>query len=60
MINKMAKIHIYQQFNPKNKLNKQEEQRQDHGYREHFDGCQMGWGFREMDELVRGLRSTSR
>ena len=56
----MAKIHIYQQFNPKNKLNKQEEQRQDHGYREHFDGCQMGWGFREMDELVRGLRSTSR
>ena len=26
----------------KNKLSKQEEQRQNHGYREHFDGCQMG------------------
>ena len=25
----------------KNKLSKQE-QRQNHGYREHFDGCQMG------------------
>ena len=38
----MAKINIYQQLNLKNKLNKQEEQRQNHGYREHFDGCQMG------------------
>ena len=37
----MTKIHIYQQLNLKNKLSKQE-QRQNHGYGEHFDGCQMG------------------
>ena len=42
MNNKMAKIHIYQQLNLKNKLNKQEEQRQDQGYGECFDGYQMG------------------
>ena len=35
MYNKMAKIHIYQQLNPKNKLSKQE-QRQNHGYGEHY------------------------
>ena len=34
----MAKIHIYQQLNLKNNLSKQEEQRQDHGYGECFDG----------------------
>ena len=28
----------------KNKLSKQEEHRQNHGYGEHFDGCQMGCG----------------
>ena len=46
---KMAKIHTYQQLNLKNKLNKQEGQRQNHGYRERFDGCQMGgvWGMSE-------------
>ena len=33
-------MHIYQQMNLKNKLSKQEE-RQNHGYREYFDGCQM-------------------
>ena len=43
MNNKMAKMHIYQQLNLKNKLSKQE-QRQSHGYGEHFDGCQMGEG----------------
>ena len=43
MNNKMAKIHIYKQLNLKNKLSKQEEQRQNHGYREHFDVCQMGF-----------------
>ena len=42
MNNKMAKIHIYQQLNLKNKLSKQEEQRQDHRYGEHSDGCWMG------------------
>ena len=60
MNNKIAILHIYQQLNLKNKLSKQEEQRQNHGYREHFDGCLMGvwcWG---MGEEVRGLRSTNR
>ena len=42
--NKMAIIHIDQQLNLKNKLSKQEEQRQNHGYRECFDGCQVGGG----------------
>ena len=41
MNNKMAKIHIYQKLNLKNKLSKQEEQRQNHGNEEHFNGCQM-------------------
>ena len=41
MNNKMAKIRIYQKLNLKNKLSKQEEQRQNHGYREHFDGYQI-------------------
>ena len=58
MNNKKAKIHIYQQLNLKNKLSKQEEQRHNHGYSKHFDGCQMGevWG---MGEDVRELRSTN-
>ena len=59
MNNEMAKIHIYQQLNLKNKLSKQE-QRQNHGYRERFDGCQMGCGCGGMGEEVRGLRSTNR
>ena len=25
----------------------------DHGYEEHFDGCQIGWGYGEMGELLR-------
>ena len=43
----------------KNKLSKQE-QRQNHGCRECFDGCQMGWGCGGMGEEVKGLRSTIR
>ena len=39
-------MQIYQQLNLKNKLSKQE-QRQNHGYGEHFDGCQMGGGVEE-------------
>ena len=53
-------MHIYQQLNLINQLSKQEEQRQNHGYREYFDGCQMGgmcWG---MGEEVKGLRRTNR
>ena len=56
--NKMAK-NIYQQLNLKNKLSKQEEQRQNHGYGEHFDGCQTGGAYWGMDEGVRIL-STNR
>ena len=41
MNNKRKKISIYQQLNLKNKLSKQE-QRQNHGYGEHFHGCQQG------------------
>ena len=59
MNNKMAKIHIYQYSNLKNKLSKQE-QRQNHGHGEGFDGCQMGVGCGGMGEEVRGLRSTNR
>ena len=49
MNNKMAKkkVQTHQQSNLKNKLSRQEEQRQNHGYREHFDGCQMGGWYRE-------------
>ena len=59
MNNKMTKIQIYQQSNLKNKLSKQEEQRQNHGYREHFDGCQMEGWYGGIGEEVRGLRSTN-
>ena len=45
---------------PKNKLSKPEQQRQNHGHRECFDGCQMGGGWRRMGEEVRGLSSTNR
>ena len=43
-----------------NKLSKQEEKRQNHGYGECFDGCQMGGGVGGMGEEVRGLRNTNR
>ena len=53
------KIHIYQQLNLINKLRKQE-QRQNHGYRECFNGCHLGEGCGGMGEEVKGLRSTNR
>ena len=56
----MAKICIYQQLNLKTKLSKQEDQRQNHGYRERFDGWQMGEECGGMDEGIRGLRSTNK
>ena len=37
----MQKIYICKQLNLKNKLSKQV-QRRNHGYGDHFDGCQMG------------------
>ena len=42
------------------KLSKQEEQRQNHGYRECFHGCQMGGDFGGMGEEVRVLSSPNR
>ena len=59
MNSKMA-INTYQQLNLKNKLSKQEEQRQNHGYGECIDSCQMGGGYGGKGEGVRGLRSTKR
>ena len=41
MNNKIA-MNTYQHLNLKNKLSKQEEQRQNHGYGERIGGCQMG------------------
>ena len=55
---KWQKIQIYQELNLKTKLSKQEEQRQNYGYREHFGGCQMGGRCMGMGEEVKGLRST--
>ena len=45
-------------MNLKNKLSKQE-QKENHGYGEHFDGCQMGMGCGGIGEEVRGLRNTN-
>ena len=56
MNNKTAKIHVYQQLNLKNK---QVEQKQNHRYGDHLEGYQLGWGFGEMGEKVKGLRSTN-
>ena len=54
------KMAINQQLNLKNKLSKLEEQKQNHGCGERFDGFRMGGGFGGMHEEVRGLRSTNR
>ena len=59
-MNKMAKNMYLSTVESKNKLSKQEEQRQNHGYKEHFDGCQMGGGCQGMGEEERGLRSINR
>ena len=47
-------------MNLQNKLSKQKEQRQNHRYGEHFDGCQMRGRYRGMGEEVRGLRSINK
>ena len=47
-------------MNLKNKISKQEEQRQNHGYGEYFDGLQMRGECGGMGEEMRGLRSTNR
>ena len=47
-------------MNLKNKLTKQEDQRQNHGYGKCFDGCQMEEGYRDVGEGVRGLINANR
>ena len=37
-----------------------EEQKQNHGFGKHFDGCHVGEGCGAMGEEVKGLRSTNR
>ena len=44
----------------KNNLSKQEKQKQNHGYGQCFDGCQMGGGYRGKGKEAAGLRSTKR
>ena len=53
MNNKMAINTYLSTIDSKSKLSKQEEQRQNHGYREYFDSCQMGGGCGGMGEKVR-------
>ena len=50
MNNKMAINTYLSTIESKNKLSKQEEQRQNHRYREHFDGCQIGVGVGEVQK----------
>ena len=59
MNNKMAINTYLSTIESKNKLSKQEEQRQNHRYREHFDGCQIGGGCGRMSKEVKRLRSTN-
>ena len=47
MNNKMAINTYLSKMNLKNKLSKQKELRQNHGYGEPFDSCQMGAGLEE-------------
>ena len=58
MNNKMA-INTYLSIIESNKLRKQGEQRQNHGYKEHFDGCQTGGALGVWLKKMKGLRSTS-
>ena len=56
----MAKIHIYQKLSLKNKLSKQEKQRQNESWVwRAFQWLPDGKGLGAMSEEVRGLRSTN-
>ena len=44
-------------MNPKNKLSKQAEQKQNHRNGDHMEGYQPGKGRESMGERVKGLRS---
>ena len=59
MNNKMAKNTDLSTTESK-KQTKQEGQRWNQGYREHFDGCQIRGRCRGMGEEVRGLRSANK
>ena len=56
----MAKNTYVSTTESKKQTKQTRKQRQNHGYTERFDGCQMGVGFGGMSEEVRGLRSTNR
>ena len=61
MNNKMATntyLSTYLSTTVSKKLSKQ--QRENHGYGKHLDGCQIGGVNVDMGEEVRGLRSTNR
>ena len=47
MKNELVTSACLSTINSKNKLSKQEEQTQNHGYRECFHGCQMGGRYGE-------------
>ena len=53
-------INTYLSTIDSKKQSKQEEQRQNHGYGMHIDGCQIEGGRGRMGEEVRGLTSTNR
>ena len=59
MNNKMAKNINLSTIESIDKLSNHEEQRQNHGYRDHFDGCQMGGSVREWVKSE-GIKSTNR
>ena len=46
-------------WNLKNKINEQTKQKKTLGYREHLDGCQMGWVVGGWVKNVKGFRSTN-
>ena len=52
MNNKMTINTYLSIIESKNKLSKEEEQGQNHGCGEHFDGCQMGGRWGRMGERV--------
>ena len=60
MNNKMAINTYLSTIESKNKLSKEEDQRQNHGYGECFDDLQMGGVYGGKGEEVKGLRSANR
>ena len=58
MNNKMA-INIYLSTLVSKKQNKQAAQKQNHRYRECFEGCQIGGALGVWLKKMKGLRSTS-